>query len=97
MRTFKNLEKLTIREAGINDIDGIEELQNLEYLDLTGNNIENIESTIKTSWKTAIIAPRLNCHFLNLNSIQKNIINKEKKIEEAAALLISSAIVGPTF
>ena len=43
LKYFKNLEKLTIREAGINDIDGIEELQNLEYLDLTGNNIENIE------------------------------------------------------
>jgi len=43
LKYFKNLEKLVIREAGINDIDGIEELQNLEHLDLTGNNIENIE------------------------------------------------------
>ena len=43
LKYFKNLEKLVIREAGINDIEGIEELQNLEHLDLTGNNIENIE------------------------------------------------------
>ncbi|MBL06392.1 MAG: hypothetical protein CL773_00795 [Chloroflexi bacterium] len=43
LKYFKNLEKLTIREAGIIDIDGIEELHNLEYLDLSYNNIENIE------------------------------------------------------
>ena len=43
LKYFKNLEKLSIREAGINNIDGIEELHNLEYLDLSYNNIENIE------------------------------------------------------
>ena len=43
LKYFKNLERLVIREAGINDIDGIEELQNLEHLDLSFNNIENIE------------------------------------------------------
>ena len=43
LKYFKNLEKLSIREAGINNIDGIEELHNLEYLDLSFNNIENIE------------------------------------------------------
>ena len=43
LKYFKNLETLSIREAGINNIDGIEELHNLEYLDLSFNNIENIE------------------------------------------------------
>ena len=43
LRYFTNLEKLTIREAGINDIQGIEELLNLEEVDLSYNNIENIE------------------------------------------------------
>ncbi|MFL2649180.1 MAG: leucine-rich repeat domain-containing protein [Dehalococcoidia bacterium] len=44
LRYFTNIEKLTIREAGINDIQGIEDLINLEYLDLSYNEIENIEN-----------------------------------------------------
>ena len=34
-------------------------------------NIENIDNSIITSWKTATIAPKLYCHFLNLIRIYK--------------------------
>ena len=57
---------------------------------------ENIPSTIKISWKTAVTAPKEYCHFLNLIRIYKKTTIKEPITARNELFLISSAIVGPT-
>ncbi len=53
--------------------------------------------TIIESWNKESTPPRPYCHFLNLIAIYKNIIIKAITAAKIADLLMSSAIVGPTF
>ncbi|MGB2991873.1 MAG: leucine-rich repeat domain-containing protein, partial [Paenisporosarcina sp.] len=39
---FASIESLEVSEAGITDIEGIEKLTSLNYLDLTGNDIDDL-------------------------------------------------------
>ena len=58
---------------------------------------ENKPKTIMVSCITAATAPKLNCHLLKRKSMYKNTTINDPSTAHTEALLISLAMVGPTF
>ena len=72
--------------------DGLKIKKRIGYLP----SIEYSEKTTNTSWKMAVVAPKLNPTFLKRTRIYKNIPMIAKAIAQVDRTVISLAIVGPT-